>query len=94
VHSLSDQRNLEVAVLLRPRHLFGSWIIYWAALVLATAWRPVLTYWRVTHQPNGHGSATFGYSGSLLMLGLLVFGVPLVMAAVWALLRRMNHEQQ
>jgi hypothetical protein len=81
-------------VWLRPRHLFASWIVYWLALLIATAWRPLLTYWRVTHQPNGHGSVSLGYSGGLRELGLLLFGVPLLLAAVWALIRRTSNDPQ
>jgi hypothetical protein len=75
-------------MLLRPRHLFGSWVVYWIVLIVAAAWRPLLTYWTVTRTPNGHGSASWSYSGGLLGLVLWIFGVPLLLYAAWALLRR------
>ena len=73
---------------LRPWHLVASWIAWWLALFLYEFWRPLVTYWRVTHTPNGHGSASFEYSGNPLVAALWILGVPVLLTILWLLARR------
>jgi hypothetical protein len=74
----------------RPRgwHLLAVCVAYWAVLFLVAFWRPLVTYWRVSRTPQGHGTASFEFSGEPLSLALWILGPPLIFFAAWLLLRR------
>jgi hypothetical protein len=73
----------------RPRiwHLLASWLLYWIALFLVAFRRPLLTWWRVTRNPQGHGTASFEFSGSPVTVALYVLGPPALFWACWLFLR-------
>ena len=69
-------------------YLFASWFAYWLALFVITYWRPLVTYWRVTHTPQGHGTASFGFSGNPFVLALWILGPPILFTVLWLAARR------
>ena len=67
----------------QARHLFRSWVVYWAALLAVIAWRPLLEYWRISRSATKHGTVSVGYSGGMLPMALWIAGPPLVMFLIW-----------
>jgi hypothetical protein len=65
-------------------YLFASWI----ALFPITCWRPLVTYWRVTLTPEGHGTASFEFSGNPFVLALWILGPPILFTVLWLAARR------
>ena len=76
------------SVRIRRWHLVASWIAWWLGLFLVKFWTPLLTYWRITGNPNSHGSITVGYSGNPFVLVLWIFGPPLLFTLLWLIARR------
>ena len=76
----------------QARHLFWSWGLYWAGLLAAVAWRPLMEYWRITRSPSGHGSMRYTYSGGGLSLVLWIAGPPLLLFALWLATRSRQPE--
>jgi hypothetical protein len=59
----------------RPRHLLAAWGTYWAGLAAGTVGQPSLALWRITRQPPGGGSATFGFDNATLHGTVVEHGV-------------------
>jgi hypothetical protein len=72
----------------RASHLFRSWLVYWAVLLLVVAWRPLMEYWRIRMSPSGHGSVGYSYSGGLIVPALWIAGPPLILFGLWLATRR------
>ena len=75
---------------LRPRHLIAIGIAYWVVLVAVQLWRPLWTYWTVTHTPGAHGTASWSYSGSPWARAAWIFLPPLLLTILWIALHDRN----
>jgi hypothetical protein len=71
----------------QPRHLFGSWVAYWIALLAVVFWRPLYQLWRASRGPATHATVGFTYSGSALALALWIAGPPLLLFLLWVATR-------
>jgi hypothetical protein len=78
----------------RARQLFGSWVIYWVALLAVVARKPLLEYWRIARSPTGHGTVSYSYSGSMLSMALWIAGPPLALFVVWVATRSQAPEAE
>ena len=50
----------------RPGQLLLAWSAYWLGLVLVTLWPALAAGWRLSQQPNGHGSVNAGFTNDVL----------------------------
>lgn len=67
--------------------LFASWIAYWVLLIIVSARRPLLEYWRL-RRSSAHGTVSWSFSGGMMELALWVVGPPLLIWIVWLVTRR------
>ncbi|HEV7839890.1 MAG TPA: hypothetical protein VGO75_17595 [Gemmatimonadaceae bacterium] len=50
----------------RPSHLLAAWSAYWIGLALVTLWPAIAAGWRMSRQPQGHGSVTGGFGDGIV----------------------------
>lgn len=62
----------------RWRHLFATWIAYWAGLALAILWRPVSIGRRLAELPDGQASVSAEVANGLVTVKMIGQG-----AEVW-----------
>ena len=67
--------------------LFASWLAYWVLLIIVSARRPLLEYWRL-RRSGAHGTVSWSFSGGMMELALWVVGPPLLIWIVWLATRR------
>lgn len=63
----------------RPSYMLLAWAAYWLGLVLVTLAPAIAAGWRMSQQPNGHGSASAGFSNGMLSATIIDSG-----RTVWA----------
>jgi hypothetical protein len=64
------------------RHLFASWLVYWAVLLAVVAGRPLWRYWQL-QRGDSHGTVSLTYAGSMSAVALWIAGPPLILFLVW-----------
>jgi hypothetical protein len=52
----------------RPRHLLLAWVTYWVLALLFALRSAIASIWRVTTDPEAHGSISAGVSDGILTL--------------------------
>jgi hypothetical protein len=57
------------------RHLLAAWGAYWLALAVVVLWRPALVAWRMSREPDAHGSMSASVENSLATASIVVDGV-------------------
>jgi hypothetical protein len=62
-----------------PRHLLLAWIAYWVGLVLLALSPAIIAAWRMSQQPDGHGSANVSFANGTLTADIVEAG-----HATWA----------
>lgn len=63
----------------RVHHLLLAWGAYWIGLILVTLWPAILAGWRLSQQPDGHGSA-----GASMADGILTANIAESGRATWS----------
>lgn len=58
----------------RPRHLLLAWSAYWVALVLVALSPALIAAWRLSRQPDGHGSANLSFANGTLSANIVEAG--------------------
>ena len=52
----------------RPRHLLLSWVVYWIVALLVALRSGIAAIWRVTSDPDAHGSISAGVTDGLFTM--------------------------
>ncbi|HET6700732.1 MAG TPA: hypothetical protein VFH14_02950 [Gemmatimonadaceae bacterium] len=52
----------------RPRHLLLAWVTYWVLALLFALRSAIASIWRVTTDPDAHGSISAGITDGILTL--------------------------
>ena len=58
----------------RWRHLFASWIVYWAVLAIAALWRPVSIARRLADLPDAEASISASVTNTVLSITMTAQG--------------------
>ena len=58
----------------RVHHLLLAWGAYWVGLILVTLWPAILAGWRLSKQPDGHGSAAANMGDGILTANIVDSG--------------------
>jgi hypothetical protein len=58
----------------RPWHLPLAWSAYWVGLVLVTFSPAIAAGWRMSQQPDGHGSANVSFGNGILTATIVEAG--------------------
>jgi hypothetical protein len=54
----------------RPRHLLLAWVGYWIVLALVTLRPAIAAFWRLTSDPDGHGTVDASVGDGILSLSV------------------------
>ena len=54
----------------RPRHLLAAWITYWVVALLVALGFGVAAIWRVTTNPDAHGSIAAGVTDGIFSMSV------------------------